>query len=385
VIGTGATGIQIIETIAALVEHLTVFQRTPQWIGPLRNSPVSDETQAEWKRTYPQIFEHCANTSKGFKHEPDPRRAMDVPKAERMALYEHCWQMPGFAKWLSIFHDVALDPVANAEYSDFIRAKIRATVHDPDVAAKLLPPRDLPFGARRVPLESGYYEAFNRGNVSLVDLRETPLERITKRGVKTSDTEHELDMIICATGFDANTGAMMRIDPRGEGGASLKEKWGTLGATTYLCLTTAGFPNFFTAVPRVAGNYPRVTELIVDWITNTIDYMRTRGLTRIVPTQEAEDAWVAHELSFSEGKLVGTHKSWMNGGNIPGKKFFPPYLNPLPSYRAELAAAAGRGYPGFEFDGGDGEDDRVERDTDFAAVFVNGAGAPVEDAEGVQV
>jgi hypothetical protein len=300
---------------------------------------------------------------------------MDVPKEERLALYEDCWARPGFAKWLSVFHDVALDPEANAEYSDFIRDKIRAAVYDPAVAEKLLPPPDQPFGSRRIPLETFYFEAFNRSNVSLVDIRESPIERITPRGIKTGDTEHELDLIIFATGFDSFTGGFTRIDLRGEDGISIKDKWGSRGHTTYLCLMTAGFPNLFTLVPRQAGNYARSSDVAVRWVADTIQYLDDNGLTRIVPTQEAEDAWVSHELSFSKGSPVLAQKSWFNGGNIPGKPSFPPYGNTLPAYTEELAAVAENGYAGFRLGDRDGPvEDASEADVE--SLFVVGSVVP---------
>jgi cation diffusion facilitator CzcD-associated flavoprotein CzcO len=353
VIGTGSTGVQIIQTIAPLVGHLTVFQRTPTYIGPLLNSPVQPETQAEWKRTYPEIFARCAVSPKGFIHIPDPRKAMDVPRDERMALYESYWALPGFQKYQSIFHDVFSDPVANTEYCDFIRDKIREIVHDPAVTEKLLPAKDLPFASRRIPLSAGYYEAYNQPNVLLIDVREAPIERITPKGVQTADGEYELDMIIFATGFDSFTGGFTRIDVRGVDGLSLKEKWDKHGPVNYLSMMTAGFPNFFTLVSRLAGNFARTTDLAVRWVTDTLQYLYDHRITRIVPTQEAEDKWVEHELGFAKSKEFLTRQnSWFNGGNIPGKKIYPPYHNSFPAYIKELTEVANSGYAGFELTGG---------------------------------
>jgi cation diffusion facilitator CzcD-associated flavoprotein CzcO len=286
-------------------------------------------------------------------HQPDPRSARDVSKEERLETYERFWSRPGFEKYLSIFYDVGVDPVANEEYSEFIRVKVREIVRDPALAEKLVAPKDLPFASRRIPLETGYYEAYNQPNVMLVDVRETPIERITPMGVQTSAAEYELDMLIFATGFDSFTGGFTRIDVRGLGSQTLKEKWDENGPENYLSLMTAGFPNFFTLVSRLAGNYARTTEVAVDFVADTLRYMYDHQLTRIVPTEEAEQAWVEHELSFTKGReLLTGQKSWFNGGNIPGKKLYPPYFNTLPNYRKELAAVVEHGYAGFELGSG---------------------------------
>ncbi len=352
VVGTGSTGVQIIQTVAPLSGHLTVFQRTPTYVGPLLNLPVTYEEQQEWKSSYGEIFARCASTSKGFLHQPDPRSVKDVSAEERHALYESYWARPGFEKYLGMFRDLIIDPDANLEYADFWRSKMRERIADPVVAEKLMPPKDLPFGSRRIPLESGYFEVYNRPNVDLVDVREAPIEAITPKGIRTADGEYELDMLIFATGFDSFTGGFTRIDVRGEGGSSLKEKWDEHGQVTYLSMMTAGFPNFFTMVSRLAGNYARTTEVAVNWATDALQYFYDNGVTRAAATQTAEDEWVEHELSFIAGREnIAKQASWFNGGNIPGKTLFPAYNNTLPAYRGILERVAAEGYEGFTLDG----------------------------------
>ena len=274
VIGTGATGVQTITEVAKTVGHLTVFQRTPNWCAPLHNSPIDAETQARIKASYPEIFARCRNSFGCFIHDADPRNALEVSPEEREAFYEKLYSEPGFGIWMGNFRDVLIDKAANDTITDFMRRKIRQRVRDPALAEKLIPTNH-GFGTRRVPLESGYYEVYNQPNVSLVDLRQTPIERITPSGIRTSDAEYEFDMIIYATGFDAITGAFDRIDIRGRGGLRLKEKWAD-GPRTYLGLQIAGFPNMLTLVgPHNAAtfcNIPRCIEQNVDWVT---DLLRT--------------------------------------------------------------------------------------------------------------
>jgi cyclohexanone monooxygenase len=215
------------------------------------------------------------------------------------------------------------------------------------VVAEKLVPKDHPFGSKRIPLETEYYEAYNRDNVLLVDIRETPIERITPKGLKTSDREYEFDVIIYATGFDAVTGALTRLDIRGEGGQTLKDKWAD-GPRTYLGLQTAGFPNFFIAMNTAFCNYTVCAESVVDWITECIRYVREKNLTRIVPTPEAEEAWVEHANELGTHTLLSDANSWFMGSNIPGKKrAILLYANTAPAYRQKCAEVAAKGYEGF--------------------------------------
>ncbi len=350
VIGTGATAVQLITEIAKDVGQLTVFQRTPNYCAPLRNGPIDPETQQQIKANYPEIFKRCRETFAGFLHDFDTRSALEVSEAERLARYEELWAQPGFAKWLGNFGDTMSDLKANATMTEFVRNKIRARVNDPVVAEKLVP-KDHPWGAKRVPLESGYYEAYNRDNVVLIDLNETPLECITPTGIKTSDAEYACDVIVYATGFDAVTGAFNKIDIRGLGGQTLKDKWAD-GPRTYLGLQTAGFPNLFTVVGPHNGatfcNIPRCIEQNVEWVTDCLRYMRAHEYVQIVATPEAEDDWTAHVNAVAADTILLDTPSWFMGANIPGKKrTFLMYAGGSPAYRAKCDEVADQGYAGF--------------------------------------
>src|SRR5581483_2771706 len=346
VIGTGATAVQLIPLVAKECGHLTVFQRTPNYCAPLRNGLVSEETQQRWKANYDVIVRKCRESPTGFPYDFDRRKALEVSKEERYKLYEELWALPGFRKWLGNFRDIMVDLKANEDFAEFVRNKIRARVKDPKVAEKLVP-KDHPFGAKRIPLETEYYEAYNRDNVLLVDVRETPIERITPKGIQTSDREYEFDIIIYATGFDAITGPLTRMDIRGEGGRQLKEHWAN-GPRTVVGLTTAGFPNFFIASNTAFCNYTVCAEKVVEWITDTISHVRRNNFSRIVPRPEAEEAWVQHVNEVGQRTLLGATKSWFVGGNIPGKaNAYLLYGNTAPAYRAKLAEIVAKGYEGF--------------------------------------
>jgi len=346
VIGTGATAVQMIPIIAQEVGHLTVFQRTPNYCAPLRNSFVSEESQRRFKATYAAIHKRCRETSGGFIHDFDRRRAMDLPREERLKVYEELWSEPGFKKWLGNFRDIMTDREANEDFAEFVRDKIRTRVKDPAVAEKLVP-KDHPFGSKRIPLETEYYEAYNRPNVRLVDIKETPIERITPRGIQTSDKQYEFDVIIYATGFDAITGSLTRIDIRGQGEQSIKDKWQG-GMRTYLQIQTAGFPNLFIATNTAFCNYTVCAEAIVEWITDCIRYMRERDYSRIVATAEAEQTWVDHTNEVGSRTFLSASNGWFVGGNIPGKaRAILMYANPAPAFRAKCAEVAAKGYEGF--------------------------------------
>ena len=292
VIGTGATGVQLIPEIAKEVAHLTVFQRTANYCAPLRNGPIDPEWQREIKASYPEIFKRCSETPGAFMHEFDPRSALEVPEEERLAQYERLWAEPGFKKWLSNFQDIMMPGEANEDYAEFVRNKIRERVKDP-VVAEMLVPKDHLFGSKRLPCETGYYDVYNQDNVLLVDVREAPIERITPKGIKTSDAEYELDVIIFATGYDAVTGSLTRIDIHGEGGQTIKDKYAE-GPRTYMGLQTAGFPNLFTMPGAGAGNFTRGCEPLVEWVSDCIGYMRENEFTRISATPQAEEAWTKY-------------------------------------------------------------------------------------------
>ena len=280
-IGTGATGVQTIQTIAGQVGHLTVFQRTPNWCAPLHNGKIDAETQVKIKAGYPEMFARCQETFACFLHTPDPRGAFEVSDEEREAFYEKLYGERGFGIWQGNFRDILIDRKANATISDFVARKIRQRVKNQAVAEKLIP-RNHGFGTRRLPLETFYYEVYNQDNVELVDINETPIERITPAGIKTSDREYAFDIIIYATGFDAITGSFDKIDFRGAGGVRLKDKWRS-GPETYLGIMVHEFPNMLMLMgPHTAlGNIPRSIEYSVDWVT---------GLVRFAMDKEADAA-----------------------------------------------------------------------------------------------
>jgi len=355
VIGTGATAVQAITEIAKTVGHLTVFQRTPNWCAPLHNSPIDAETQRSIKARYPEIFAACRESFGCFIHQHDPRNALDVSPEVREAFYEQRYGEPGFGIWMGNFRDILINQEANDTITAFMQRKIRERVRDPKVADKLIPTNH-GFGTRRVPLESGYYEVYNQPNVRLVDLRDTPIERITKAGIKTSDTAYAFDMIIYATGFDAITGSFDRIDIRGIDGQRLKDKWAE-GPRTYLGLQIAGFPNMFTLVgPHNAAtfcNIPRCIEQNVEWVTALLHHMQAKGLTRVEATAAAETTWTEHVHEVSQRLLFTQINSWMTGinTNVGGKqkRTVLVYAGGAPAYRKRCDEVAAKGYEGFAF------------------------------------
>jgi len=355
VIGTGATAVQAITEIAKTVGHLTVFQRTPNWCAPLHNSPIDAVTQARIKATYAETFARCRQSFGCFIHDADPRKALEVSAEEREAFFEQRYREPGFGIWMGNFRDVLVSEEANATITEFMRRKIRERVKDVHLAEKLIPTNH-GFGTRRVPLESGYYEVYNQPNVRLVDLRETPIERITESGVDTRGGHHPLDMLIYATGFDAVTGAFDRIDIRGRAGRRLRDKWAD-GPRTFLGLQVEGFPNLFTLVgPHNAAtfcNIPRCIEQNVDWVTTLIAHMRERGHSRVEPTPAAEQEWLQHVHETGRRMLFTRVDSWMMGinTNVAGKqtRTFIVYAGGAPKYREKCDEVAAAGYAGFVF------------------------------------
>ncbi len=349
-IGTGSTGIQATPVIAAEAEHLTVFQRTPNYSVPTRNHPHTPERNREIKEGYAEIWRLAHEGHAGFPFEAVERSALECSEAERNAVFEALWSEGGFKFIWGSFHDILVDKAANETAAEFIRAKIRETVVDPAVAEKLCP-TDHPYGSKRPPIDTYYYETFNRPNVTLVDLRESPIVEFTPRGVRTRDAEHPLDWIVFATGFDAMTGSLLRIDVRGRDGLALAKKW-EAGPTTYLGLQVAGFPNLFTITgpgsPSVLVNMPVCIEQHVDWIADCIAHLRERGLTRIEATAEAEAVWVEHQNEVARATLFHEAASWYLGANIPGKpRIFMPYAGGMPLYREHCDRAAAQGYAGF--------------------------------------
>ena len=348
VIGTGATGVQTIQTIAGSVGHLTVFQRTPNWCAPLHNGKIDAETQRQIKAGYPEMFRRCQETFACFIHTPDARGTFEVTDEEREAFFEKLYSERGFGIWQGNFRDILIDREANALISDFVARKIHQRVKDPATAEKLIP-KNHGFGTRRLPLETFYYEVYNRDNVKLIDLTETPIERITPNGIKTSDREYQFDIIIYATGFDAITGSFDQIDFRGVDGARLKEKWKS-GPQTFLGVMVDGFPNMTMLMgPHTAlGNIPRSIEYNVDWVTGLIRFARASGLTRLEATAAGVESWTDHVKALGVGLLSNEVNSWMTGinSNVEGKqtRIVARYSGSAPAYRARCDEVASKHY-----------------------------------------
>ena len=352
VIGTGATGVQAIQEIAKTAKHLTVFQRRPNWCTPLHNRPIDAAEMAEIRARYPEIFKRCQETAACFIHTIDPRSTFEVTEEEREAFWEELYAGPGFGIWQGNFRDMMVDREANRLISDFVARKIRERVKDPVVAEKLIP-KDHGFGTRRVPQETRYYEVYNQPNVELVSILETPIERITPTGIKTADREFEFDLIVYATGFDAITGSLDRIDIRGTGGQKLKEKWKG-GLTTFVGMMVDGFPNMFMVMgPHTAlGNIPRSIEYNVEWITGLIGHMHARGLTFADATPAAVTNWTDFVAEKGRGLLSNEVDSWMTGvnSNVEGKqtRILARYSGSAPEYRQWCDRVAADGYRELE-------------------------------------
>ena len=279
-------------------------------------------------------------------HQFDPRSALEVPVEERLDQYERLWAESGFKKWLANFQDIMKPGEANEDYAEFFRNKIRERVKD-SVVAEMLVPKDHPFGSKRIPCETGYYDVYNRDNVLLVDVRKAPIECITPKGIKTSDAEYELDVIIFATGYDALTGSLTRIDIHGEGGQTIKDKFAE-GPRTYMGIQSPGFPNLFIMPGAGGGNFTRGCEPLVEWVTDCIGYIRDNGFTRISATPQAEEAWTQYVAEAGVNLLRTKANSWFVGANIPGKaRVLLGSPDSAPIMRAKRSAVAANGYEGF--------------------------------------
>ncbi len=348
VIGTGATGVQAISEIAKTAAHLTVFQRRPNWCTPLHNRRISRAEMDEIRTGYPALWERCRETAACFLHNTDPRGTFEVSPEERQAFWETLYAAPGFAIWMGNFRDVLIDREANALFSAFVADKIRQRVKDPRVA-ELLIPKDHGFGTRRVPQETHYYEVYNQPNVELVSILETPIERITRTGVRTTDREFELDLIVYATGFDAITGSLDRIDIRGRGGQRLKDRWKG-GPATFMGVMVDGFPNLFMVMgPHTAlGNIPRSVEYNVEWIRDLLGYLERRGLGVADARPDAVEEWTEFVKKKGEGLLANEVDSWMTGVNmnVEGKqtRIIARYSGTAPEYREWCDRVAAGGY-----------------------------------------
>jgi cation diffusion facilitator CzcD-associated flavoprotein CzcO len=360
VIGTGATGIQVIAEIADKVGDLTVFQRRPNWSAPLNNGPISEAEMAEIRSRYKEIFDRCARTPGGFEHEPDRRGFYEVSREERLALWDKLYDSPGFAIWLRNFREIFTDEKANAEFSEYIADRIRRRVKDPAIAEKLIP-RDHGFGVQRVPMETHYFEAYNRDNVHLVDISETPIVEMTETGLRTTEREYDFDIIVYATGFDAITGAYDHIDIRGVGGVKLRDQWSE-GPSTFLGMLVHGFPNLLMPSGPQSGsastNFPRAIETCVNWCTELLKYMREHGYVRAEPTLEAQERWTEHVKQMYSAMLMRKAKSWFTGynSNVPGHEYgktrYLVYNGGAPKYVSKITQVAQNDYAGIVFASG---------------------------------
>jgi cyclohexanone monooxygenase len=346
VIGTGSSAIQSIPQIAAQADHVTVFQRTPNYSVPANNTPLTAEDYDAFWKMYPAYMAMVKGPGMGFGG--NPANAPGTTAEERRQRYEELWGVGG-AGFLAVWGNLLTDLDVNTEAADFVREKIGQTVKDPQVAERLKP-RDYPIGTKRICVDTGYYETYNRPNVTLVDLREAPIEAITPAAVRTSDATYDVDALVFATGFDAMTGALLSIDIKGAGGADFRQAWAE-GPKTYLGLAVAGFPNMFIITgpgsPSVLSNMINSIEQHVEWIIDCLDYMRGKGLTRIAADPTEQEAWVEHVRRVADKTLFPRAASWYMGANIPGKpRVFMPYVGA--GYRQKCADVAEAGYEGFE-------------------------------------
>ncbi|MGY3694639.1 acetone monooxygenase [Bradyrhizobium sp. USDA 3240] len=351
VVGNGATGIQVIQSIAGEVGHLKVFIRTPQYIIPMKN-PKWDATDAEaYKSKFKFLTERLPKTFTGFEFDFEHVWA-DLTPQQRRQVIEDCWNDGSLKLWVSSFAELFFDEAINAEITEFVREKMRERIKDPKLCEQLIP-SDYGFGTHRVPLESNFLEAFHRPNVEIVSVKSNPIARITSDGIQTADgTVHAFDVIILATGFDAGTGALTRIDIRGRDGRSLKDDWGRDIRTT-MGLQVHGYPNLFTtAVPLAPSaalcNMTTCLQQQVEWIADCIKYLRGKNLNVIEPTRDTEDQWVAHHDETANATLIAKTNSWYLGSNVAGKpRRVLSYCGGVGTYRQKCDEVAASGYQGF--------------------------------------
>jgi cyclohexanone monooxygenase len=350
VIGTGSSAIQSVPVIAEQARHLYVFQRTPNFSIPARNAELTAEEREAFRKNYPEIRRFAREEARnGIYAELPDRGALDDGDNTRRAKYEQRWEKGGLTFMLA-YNNLILDKTANDTAADFVRDKIAEIVKDPETA-KLLQPDNHPIGSKRICVDTEYYAAFNRPNVTLVDIRFNGIEEILPNAVRTGGKNHEIDALVLATGFDAMTGSVARIDIRGRGGKTLNQKWAE-GPKTYLGLMSEGFPNLFIITgpgsPSVLSNMIVSIEQHVDWIADCLAFMRDRGLETMEATKDAEDNWVAHVNEVAHQTLYPQANSWYMGANIPGKpRIFMPYIGGVGPYRRICDDVAAKDYEGF--------------------------------------
>jgi cation diffusion facilitator CzcD-associated flavoprotein CzcO len=349
-VGTGSTGIQAAPEIAKQAAHLTVFQRTANYSVPAQNAPLTPEFRAWLRENFDEVRRLTRSTHNGHPFQIEDRSVFDVTDEEREEIFEQAWARGGL-QFRAAFRDILSDVRANEKAADFLKRKIRQIVKDPE-KARLLSDIDHPYAAKRPPIDTDYFETFNRDNVSLVDVRAAPIEAVTPSGIRTSQAEYPLDVIVFATGFDAMTGALLRVGLEGPDGTTLREVWAN-GPLTYLGLGVPGFPNLFTVTgpgsPSVLCNMPVPIEQHVEWITRCIAQMRAEGLASIEPTREAAEEWMAEVTRAAEATLLPqAASSWYLGANVPGKpRVFMPYAGGMVRYREICDEVAAKGYAGF--------------------------------------
>ncbi|MEM7250175.1 MAG: NAD(P)/FAD-dependent oxidoreductase [Pseudomonadota bacterium] len=349
IIGTGSSAIQAIPVIAEQAGHVTVFQRTPNYSIPSRNGPMTEEYERSWKDDYPALRANARASTNGIVAERNDFSAMSVSPEERLAILEDRWASGG-TTFMAAFNDLATNQASNDATADFVRDKIRSIVNDHDTA-ELLAAKDYPIGTKRICVDTQYFETFNRENVKLVDVRDAPIDEITPKGLRIGDQHYEFDALVFATGFDAMTGTLLKIDIQGRNQTTLAEKW-EAGPRTYLGLMVERLPNMFMVTgpgsPSVLSNMMVSIEQHVDWIVDALDYLNTNGLDVIEPTEEAEGAWVGHVNEVAHKTLYPKAASWYMGANIPGKpQLFMPYIGGVGAYRAKCDDVVQRGYEGF--------------------------------------
>ncbi|MCP3391144.1 NAD(P)/FAD-dependent oxidoreductase [Bradyrhizobium sp. CCGB12] len=349
-IGTGSSGIQSAPIIAAQAKHLTVFQRTANFSIPARNAALTNEERDAFRENYPEIRRFAREVSRNgiYAEQPD-RGALDDSEDTRRAKFKARWDRGGLT-FMYVYNNLSLDRAANDTAANYVRGKITEIVKD-SATAKLLQPNSHPIGTKRICIDTDYFATFNRSNVSLVDIKANPIEEITANAVRVAGSDHEVDALVMATGFDAMTGSVAKIDISGRGGQTLNQKWAE-GPKTYLGLMSAGFPNLFIITgpgsPSVLSNMIVSIEQHVDWIADCLVHMRKQGVAAMEADREAEEKWVAHVNEVAHGTLYPQANSWYMGANVPGKpRIFMPYIGGVGVYRRICDEVAANGYEGF--------------------------------------
>ena len=349
IIGTGSSAIQSIPIVAREAGHLYIFQRTANYSVPAHNGPLEPERLDEIKTNYHDYRHRARHSRRGYFEDTNPVSAHQVSEDERRREFERRWQFGGLG-FIASYNDLLSDEAANEHAAEFVRNRIREIVEDPETAEKLVP-YSYPIGTKRLCIDSGYYETFNQPNVTLIDARDEPIVEVTQQGVKTSETEYKVDSLILATGFDAMTGTLKRIDIRGRNGLELRSRWED-GPVSYLGLGVSGFPNMFTITgpgsPSVLSNMMVSIEQHVDWIADCLNYLQANNIETIEPDAEPEAEWTRHVIEVADGMLFSKGNSWWKGANIEGKPtVFMPYAGGVGRYRSICDDVAANSYSGF--------------------------------------